>query len=205
MYNGTEDPFILNFNWLTVPSPLSLPTLSLSLFLGNSKFQFKIHFKHQAFKKYIWIWNDKLKNLAGLVPQKSGLCKTWNIGFEYWNMFARAVERKIEWWLMIWVKQHSFQYCSFCLFCNCQEIPSFFSILLVAGLSENSKILSSFLFFSILWLLLTGNSGTSFLISLRPKEKFKCLGDSGKQKVPGNKQKTTFRQKVVFLRQKQAF
>ena len=118
MYNGTEDPFILNFNWLTVPSPLSLPTLSLSLFLGNSKFQFKIHFKHQAFKKYIWIWNDKLKNLAGLVPQKSGLCKTWNIGFEYWNMFARAVERKIEWWSMIWVKQHSFQYCSFCLFCN---------------------------------------------------------------------------------------
>ena len=72
----------------------------------------------------------------------------------------------------------------------------------MAGLSENSKILSSFLFFSILWLLLTGNSGTSFLISLRPKEKFKCLGDPGKQKVPGNKQKTTFRQKSRIFKAK---
>ena len=41
-----------------------------------------------------------------------------------------------------------------------------------------------------------------FFIFLRPKEKFKGLGDSGKQKVPGNKQKKTFRQKVIFLRPK---
>ena len=117
MYNGTEDPFILNFNWLTVPSPLSLPTLSLSLSsleIQNFNSKFILNIKHS--KIQFEMLNSKKP--SGLIPQKSGLCKTWNIGFEYWNMFARAVERKIEWWLMIWVKQHSFQYCSFCLLCN---------------------------------------------------------------------------------------
>ena len=197
MYNGTEDPFILNFNWLTVPSPLSLPTLSLSLSsleIQNFNSKFILNIKHS--KIQFEMLNSK--NPSGLIPQKSGLCKTWNIGFEYWNMFARAVERKIEWWLMIWVKQHSFQYCSFCLFCNCQEIPSFFFSTSWLVCTENSKILSSYLFFSIWWLLLTGNSGTSSLFFSGLKKSSRAWETQANKKCLVTNKKRLFVKKSYF-------
>ena len=78
-------------------------------------------------------------------------------------------------------------------------IPSFFLNVMAALYRKFNDFVFLSLFLNIV-AVIDKKFRDFFLNSLRPKEKLKYLGDSGKQKVPGNKQKTTFRQKVVFLR-----